>query len=527
MPVRRLPAAWMLLLVAIPPLVAIYLLLPTDGLARTVAYPVFGIIGAAAILVGVRRRRPRRAGSWRLLALAFVLVSVGDVTQTMLGVGGDVPYPSWSDAAYLAAYVALIGGVLALMSGRTPGGDRTSLIDAAILSVAAAAISWVTIIQPIQGPVNPLVVGTSHAYPLVDLVLLALGLRVILGAGERRPHFLHFLVAGIGFYFVADVVYAMELINGTYVEGHPVDAVWIVGLLLVGVAALHPSVAERTAKVGDGDSRLSRPRLFLLGAAAMIAPTILVVKELADGHQVAVGLVVLWAVLFGLVFIRFAITLGELALSLSERRQLQGDLAYQAHHDPLTKLANRLLFNVRLARAVAAEPQTTAVIFLDLDDFKAINDTFGHPTGDQVLGILGGRLQRGLRGTDLAARIGGDEFAILVEDCQVPASALAVAERAMNMLRAPITLGGRQVVLHASAGVAIGHAGSTETDLMRDADIAMYQAKSHGKDQVELYDESMQREVRRAYEAILHPEPSPPTSRRASVKAKLKVPRAA
>jgi diguanylate cyclase (GGDEF)-like protein len=495
------PAAWAILLVATPFLAAFYLLLPATGPAHALAFPVFGPIAMCAILVGVHRRRPARPGAWRTIALALALLSAADIVYGILAVGGEeVAYPSIADIGYLAGYVALIGGTLGLIRGRVAGGDRTPVIDAAILSAGAGSLFWIAIIQPnLQGAINPAVAGVSLAYPAMDVILLALGLRVLLTVAAR-PRYLQILVIGIAFYFVADIVYALALLDGTYVEGQPVDAGWIVGALLIGVAALHPSVSDPITTVEPNDARLSRSRLALLAAAALIAPLILITQEIQSSGGVVLGLVLQWTMLFALVFVRMASTVDELGVSLLERRRLQTDLAHQAHHDPLTRLANRLLFELRLSRAMATSPETTALIFLDLDDFKTINDTLGHGTGDELLRIVAGRVQRGLRSTDLAARLGGDEFAILVEGCQDISEVRAIAERALTTLRAPLTLGTHQLLVHGSAGVAIGTTGSTATDLMRDADIAMYEAKSHGKDQVEAYEPAMHNQVVRRYE---------------------------
>jgi len=321
-------------------------------------------------------------------------------------------------------------------------------------------------------------------YPAMDLILLTLCLRVMLTAATR-PRFFRFLVAGIGLYLVTDVIYAMAVLQGTYSEGNPLDAGWIAGVLLLGVAALHPSAAEEVVAVDTNEAKLSRARLALLAAAALIAPTILLFLEVASGNEQATGLVVMWTVLFGLVFIRLVTTVKALAASLQERRRLQDDLTHEASHDSLTKLANRSLFETRLASAMKTAPARTGLVFLDIDDFKGVNDSLGHPTGDDVLRIVGGRIRHGLRRTDLAARVGGDELAILVEDCDDISTVRGVAERALAAVRAPIEIAGHRLLVHASAGVSLGAEGSTAVDLMRDVDIAMYQAKSHGKDQVE------------------------------------------
>jgi diguanylate cyclase len=496
------PPAWVVLLMSIPFLAGFYLLLPPSGLPRTIAYPLYGIVATVAILLGVHRQRPTRPGSWRLIAVSLALLSLGDIVYSVMfaAAGDTISYPSPADVAYLAGYVILIAGIAGLIRGRVPGGDRTPIIDAAILSAGIGSIFWIALIQPsLQDAVDPVVGFVSMAYPGMDLLLLALGLRILLTA-SARPRYLQFLFAGVALYFIADVVYALAILDGSYADGHPVDAGWIVGILLIGVAALHPSVAEPVATVEPSDARLSGPRLALLALAALIAPMILIVREIQAGDDLVVGLVVEWTILFGLVMTRLVTNVHELAASLRQRRHLQKDLAHQAHHDPLTQLANRLLFEVRLAHAMATTPETTALVFLDLDDFKTINDTLGHATGDELLRILAERVQRGTRSNDLAARLGGDEFAILVEDCVDAAMALNVAERALSVLRAPVELGERRLLVHASAGVVLGMAGSTPTDLMRDADVAMYQAKAHGKDQVEAYEAAMHGRVTQSYE---------------------------
>ncbi|HEX2754804.1 MAG TPA: EAL domain-containing protein [Candidatus Limnocylindrales bacterium] len=491
--------AWRVFAVAAPVFALLYLALPGSGPARTLAYPVFGIVASIAIVVGIRRGSPTRPGSWWLIAGALVLMATGDIAYSAIELVGEVPYPSLADAFYLAGYLALVGGVTGLARGRLSGGDRTPLIDGAILAAGAASILWIVVMRPsIVGQVDVLAATVSLAYPCMDLVILALAFRVVL-SGDR-PAYLNLLLAGLAIYFAADIIYAMAVLDGTYVDGHPVDALWIIGVTLWGAAALHPSIAHPVRLVVEEDQYLSRSRLALLALASLIAPATLTVQAAMAGEGDAIGLIIAWTILFGLVLIRLASTVDELGGSLLQRRRLEDDLTHQAQHDPLTGLANRSLFERRLTTAIDRRPDTTALVFLDLDDFKTINDTLGHGVGDELLRILADRVRGELRTGDLAARLGGDEFAVLVEHCPDEPTVRAIAERILAAMRKPLVLGGRQLQVRGSAGVAVGRVETTPMDLMRNADVAMYQAKLHGKDQVETYEPRMHSQVVRGYQ---------------------------
>jgi diguanylate cyclase (GGDEF)-like protein/PAS domain S-box-containing protein len=179
-------------------------------------------------------------------------------------------------------------------------------------------------------------------------------------------------------------------------------------------------------------------------------------------------------------------------VDVTERRHLEAQLAHRALHDPLTGLANRTLLADRIDHALARRDSTVALLFLDLDDFKRINDTFGHITGDVVLTELSRRLAAVLRPGDTAARIGGDEFAVLLEDVAGEPEASAIADRVVASLSRPLMLEGGAMVVHVSTGVALSGETSPDGDtLLRNADLAMYWAKSRGRARIEIYDASM------------------------------------
>jgi diguanylate cyclase (GGDEF)-like protein len=178
------------------------------------------------------------------------------------------------------------------------------------------------------------------------------------------------------------------------------------------------------------------------------------------------------------------------------RNHLEQELKRQALHDSLTGLANRMLFKDRVQHALARRSrgqENLAVLFLDLDDFKTVNDSLGHNVGDDLLREVASRLQSLLRSADTAARLGGDEFAVLLEGLTEPADAALVAARIATSLKGSFSLHGREVSVGNSIGIAIpASANDTADDLLRNADVAMYMAKRKGKGGQEVFEATMQ-----------------------------------
>ena len=180
---------------------------------------------------------------------------------------------------------------------------------------------------------------------------------------------------------------------------------------------------------------------------------------------------------------------------ITERKNFEERLKHQAFHDPLTGLPNRALFMNRLGhaliRAVRSE-KAAAVLFLDLDNFKVINDSLGHEAGDKLLVSIAERLRVCLRAEDTAARFGGDEFTILLEDVKDASDALGVASHVTRALSEPFALEARKVFITTSMGIALGTSGRERpTDLLRNADVALYRAKATGKATYEVFDPLM------------------------------------
>ena len=182
---------------------------------------------------------------------------------------------------------------------------------------------------------------------------------------------------------------------------------------------------------------------------------------------------------------------------LTERRRYEESLRHQATHDELTGLPNRWLFMVQLNTALAHARRTgtrVAVMFLDLDYFKAVNDSFGHATGDELLAEVGSRIRGLLRDTDTVARMGGDEFAFLLTELESADGATAVADKLLHALEASYTIKGRELYSGGSLGIAIYPDDASDSDtLLRYADIAMYEAKEAGRGGYACYSKEMDR----------------------------------
>jgi diguanylate cyclase (GGDEF)-like protein/PAS domain S-box-containing protein len=188
---------------------------------------------------------------------------------------------------------------------------------------------------------------------------------------------------------------------------------------------------------------------------------------------------------------------------VTEQRNLERQLSHRAFHDELTGLANRALFLDRMDHALRitrAESDPVVVLFVDLDDFKSVNDVLGHAVGDQLLKLVAERIRAAAGTGDTAARLGGDEFAILLEDRGGIDRAIDVGERLLDSLREPMSIAGYEVAVLASIGVAVAAAGMSTTSLLRDADIAMYEAKRSGKGQIRIFDPAMRLEASRHLE---------------------------
>ena len=634
-----------------------------------------------------------------------------------------------------------------MLRKQAPGRDWASLIDAGIVTIGVAIVGWTFVLEPrLAENSTPFETGVALSFPIMDVLLLSLAARMVLGRGLRSPAFA-LVTTALVFQLVGDAMYGFGSLHGWYRAGDSVDLLFVLSAIMLGTAALHPSMVELTEPNPDPEQRLTGKRLAILSAATFMAPAMLAVAAVRsenaellvvvgaattlsalvlvrlagmvgrhqraerrehavaeaaaalvvawtreDIHQVAVdsaleivgsegatvvlaidtdsgpevvaaagvradsvlahGLDVIpdgdgrWTEMqlvgqgerhgviaihtpsklssstrdgLGTLASQVALALESVALAedlherqtaerfrslvqnssdviallepdltiryhtpsvervlgyredelvgvrltdlvedpeaerlrgffadvcltpatpmprdlplrardgstcrlesifnnllddanvagvvvtardVTERRKLEAELEHQAFHDSLTGLANRALFADRVGHALergVRRQNLFAVLLIDLDDFKTVNDSLGHSAGDELLVLVARRLESCLRPEDTCARLGGDEFAILIENMAEPDAAVIVAQRILTALAEPLRiLGSEEVVVHGSVGIAVGAGEQTTSEVLRSADLAMYRAKNDGKSRYATYEPSMHEAV--------------------------------
>ena len=416
-------------------------------------------------IVAVRTRF--RRGTVVLVAVAVTSFALGNTYYVVAAAGGaELPYPSPADVGYLLFYPLMLVALAVLIRGRLRALTLPVLLDSAVGAMGASAVLAVLLNPVLESAVaGPLSLGTvvAVAFPLFDLLLVAAVVGIaatqVFQSGRRWM----LLTLGLLVLAASDVVYALRLSASTYEVGTALDAGWAIGLALVAVwvdgAERSPAGAER--------SQAGAWTLVVPAAATAAGLAVLILSSRIQESVLAVALAALTLV--------FAAVRTQLAF-----RELtkMNDLRRQVFTDDLTGLPNRRALYADIPdRLTNAAGGRSALLLLDLDRFKEVNDSLGHDIGDRLLVQVGQRLSGHLGAGDLLARLGGDEFAILLDDAGSD-RAVAVATTLHGLLAAPFTLAGIAVQTDVSIGIALyPDQGKDVRALLRRADMAMYKAK--------------------------------------------------
>ncbi len=395
--------------------------------------------------------------------------SFGDVVWTLETQGGHSPStPSWADLFYLAFYPLVYMGLIVMARGEAKHQPLSRWLDGIVAGLGAATVTvafgFDAILSKLSGP--PAKLATSLAYPIADLGLVAIvvgGLTIVSWRNRRWM----FLVLASALNVAGDVVHVLQSSAASYHVGTLPGAIWPVAILLISLAVWQPGTPS------EERPRRSQSQFVVPAVAVMGSLVVILVASVGHVDRIALVLATATVLTAGL---RSTLSLHELSI-LTESHRLQ------AVTDDLTGLGNRRHLMAVLDDFFFRGPATVAeerlaLLLIDLDHFKEVNDSFGHPVGDQILLMLGPRLRAALRESDVLVRLGGDEFGIVLADADAY-EAEKVAERLTAELEQPFILDIASLHVTLSIGIALvpTHArGSTE--LLRCADVAMYRSKA-------------------------------------------------
>ena len=444
-----------------------------------------GVVAVLALRGWLDRRM--RAAWWALAAGLFfaLLGSIGYFAH--LRHLDPVPFPSYADAGFIAFYVLAYAAILIMLRERLTAFHKSMWLDGVIAASTAAAFAAAFVLEPATRSTggSAAAVATTLAYPVADLLLVTLlaGGFVLVGAPGRTWGW---LAAGLFLFFVTDALYVNAAATGSYDGGEPLDIGWTVARMCFVLGALQ-AFRRQAPMRWDSMRTLVAPALC---AAAALGLLYYGTREELPATAATLAL------------IGAAAALARTALAFRELRQL-AESRRQASTDELTGLLNRRAFLRALRRATAGTPrrQSAAVLLLDLDRFKDVNDSLGHATGDELLRLIATRLGAVLGARDVLGRLGGDEFAVITPVVD-ERGALRVAARLGQALADPFAVGAATLHASASIGIALAPQQSESADeLMQLADLAMYAAKDSGSDAL-IYDELRDGPGRRRLELV-------------------------
>ncbi|TFC93399.1 MULTISPECIES: EAL domain-containing protein [Cryobacterium] len=440
-----------------------------DGVLASLAkWSLVAVCWAAVVRGGARSRALSGSGGLTgfghlelvLTAVAVSVIALSDSFSLALLIwGGADEWHQTSDFGY-AVFFALMMAVLAILLRRRLRGMVWSVVLDSTIGVLGTTSVLAVLLGPVANALDAAgantAISTAVAYPLFNLLLVAVVVAVTTSQGPVAGRRWILLVFGLLIFTATGLVFIM--LKSNYVLGTPLDAGWAVGLALIALwadAASRPSVAQNS-------SSHSLAALAMPAVSTAAGLGVLLLASQTAVSPLAVGLA--------------AATMALAAVPLVSRQMA---LRRQARTDELTGLPNRRALYAEVSRRLTADTRPKrALLLLDLDRFKEVNDSLGHDAGDRLLVQVGRRLQLGLGPGELLARLGGDEFAILLEHSE-QAQAETVAAKLRATLAQPFTLEGISLQTSVSIGIALyPDQGDDLTALLRKADMAMYKAKS-------------------------------------------------
>lgn len=441
----------------------------TVRVVDAVAFAIFGAYAAVCSAIAARTAQGRNRTAWTTMAIALVAWTVGELTRAFFTLVLERNmFPSPADFLYLIFVVLAPVAFLQFPAEPTQESRTRVLFDALIVATSLFIVLWVAVLGNVYQAkrADSVVQGRALLYPLFILFVFVGAVVFVVRSGTSNTVVMWLLMGAVTLMAFSGVTFAFLQGANRYHPGHITSVGWALGMSCFGAAALvsrrpRPPVLPPSAP--QSSIALWLPYVPLL-IAGTVAPAIVMTGVLRIAVPVVMALICVRQVLSGW-----------------ENRRLLTAAADQALRDPLTRLANRTLFQDRLAHAMALrgrDNRSVSVVSLDLDDFKLINDSMGHPAADSLLIRVGERIAGCVRPGDTVARLGGDEFALLLEGDVDDAH--VVCERVIAAFDYPFVIDGHELLLRPSAGMAVASLNDNDIapeELVKRADIAMYYAK--------------------------------------------------
>lgn len=507
-----------------------------------VTFPLGNLLTVLTLLLAAVSMKPVSTGAsraWLILGVAQLAYLIADIIWAVLEISqNEIPYPSLADWFYVVTYPLFVAGVLLFPPRRLARNNWLKyILDISIIIVASLIGLWHFVLGPIVAAgleEPPLILLLNLYYPTADMLLLWAVLAVIyrkLHGPNRDPMLLIALSTTLT--IVVDCIYSYQTTLDTYISGSLLDMGWLVSYFLTLLAGARVILKTPTQEeYHDLEIREFQPRKFTTYLPyAWVAGALLVFLQ--EYPQSPTPNFLIMSICMGavtvFVLLRQVVTLEEnrfLASSLQTalvnvqeqaeklkasniqleteikvRKHIEEQLKHDAYHDTLTGLPNRASFLEHLTRQVEhakAIPKIHfAVLLLDLDQFKAVNDTRGHEQGDKLLVMISRGLASSLRAYDMIARFGGDEFIFLIDLDNNVGSIQQVADRILDQVNMAVEIEpGNELFITASMGVVLyDHSYLSADELIRDADIALYQAKGQGKAQYQVFHPDLRKQL--------------------------------
>ena len=475
------------------------------GSFSTLLYVALGLFASASVIAAISRFHPARAWPWVAIAVALLvfIVSLGlRVSYDTLGdlTAGRSLVP---DYLSLPGYLLLATGLAGLVWSRCGRSEdfTDTMLDAIIAGLAALTLAWAFLISPAltNSELGPLVKLSLAIYPPMSVMLVAVSVQLAFSGDGRssRPAFVGAICA-MSFMLLGDVIYNLADLGIARAPD------WVIGLpyglafAAICFLAWHPTFREFSERAAPGDSHVGRFRLAVVGLALTIPAIVVSFASTSSlGDRVTLGVIIVSL---------SAVAIARILRVIRRQSVIQALLLDQVTHDQLTGLPNRSLvinqLELRIDR-LSRERGTIGLVFFDIDRFKLVNDAYGHGYGDDLLQAVAGRLLGANLGAELVARIGGDEFVVLLKEGATIADAHESAQRVRSLVVQPLPVRGLELGISVSIGIAFVDQDSeavTAETLLRDADTAMYRAKDAGRDTVAVFRESMRERVARRLE---------------------------